>query len=59
MIKLLRGHMVPIASAPPYKLLLQVQLEDGQGGAEARFLHVNVDTLSVSVESYKASIVQR
>jgi hypothetical protein len=56
LVKLLGGHVVPIKSEPPHKLLLQVQLEDGEGAVEARFLRINVETSTVTVEAYKSSL---
>lgn len=53
LVKLLNGHLLPIKTDLPKRVLLQVQLEDGADAVEARFIRMNEDGSGVTVESFK------
>lgn len=53
-IRLLESHVVPIQFAEERLVLLNVDMNDGDGGIAARFLKFDTEKSEMTVEGYKA-----
>ena len=58
-VRLLESHILPIQTNLKYPLMLLVHLDDGDGGIEANFLHLDQEKGTIWFESYKSQLVER